>query len=94
VPDAVLSAYHLFVVELEHHDRRAVYDRLRELGVGSAVHYIPVHLQPYYRDLGFKPGDFPNAERYYSRCITLPMYPAMSDEDVQTVVAALATALG
>lgn len=89
VPDGVLSAYHLFVVELERHDRRAVYDRLRELGVGSAVHYIPVHLQPYYHDLGFRPGDFPNAERYYSRCITLPMYPAMSDEDVEAVVEAL-----
>ncbi len=93
VPDGVLSAYHLFVVELERHDRRAVYDRLRELGVGSAVHYIPVHLQPYYHDLGFRPGDFPNAERYYSRCITLPMYPAMNDGDVQTVVTALAAAL-
>lgn len=93
VPDFTRSSYHLFVVELEHHDRATIYDRLRELGVGSAVHYIPVHLQPYYRDLGFAPGDFPNAEGYYSRTITLPMYPSLSDEDVEAVVSALRTAL-
>ena len=50
------------------------------------VHYIPVHLQPYYRDLGFAPGDYPNAEAYYARAITLPLYPAMTDTDVDTVV--------
>lgn len=93
VPDDVLSSYHLFVIELERHDRAEVYDRLRELGVGSAVHYIPVHLQPYYRDLGFNQGDFPNAERYYSRAITLPMYPALTDVDVEAVVTAVRTAL-
>ena len=89
----MLSSYHLFVIELEQHDRAEIYDRLRELGVGSAVHYIPVHLQPYYRDLGFNPGDFPNAEDYYSRAITLPLYPAMTDEDVGAVVAAMHEAL-
>jgi UDP-4-amino-4,6-dideoxy-N-acetyl-beta-L-altrosamine transaminase len=89
VPTDVLSSYHLFVIELERHDRAKVYDRLREHRVGSAVHYIPVHLQPYYRDLGFNPGDFPNAEAYYVRAITLPMFPAMTDEDVETVVAAI-----
>lgn len=93
VPEDALSAYHLFVITLDRHDRREVYDRLREHGIGSAVHYIPVHLQPYYRDLGFKPGDFPNAEDYYARAITLPMYPMMSDDDVATVVAALTTVL-
>jgi len=93
VPDDVRSSYHLFVVELEEHDRAAMYDRLRELGVGSAVHYIPVHLQPYYRDLGFNPGDFPAAEEYYRRAITLPLYPAMTDGDVDAVVEAMRTAL-
>jgi len=93
VPEDVRSAYHLFVVELESHDRAVVYDRLRELNVGSAVHYIPVHLQPYYRDLGFKPGDFPRAEEYYSNALTLPMYPMMGDEDVRAVVTALTAAL-
>lgn len=94
VPADVLSAYHLFVIELEAHDRTQIYDRLRELGVGSAVHYIPVHLQPYYRDLGFNPGDFPNAEAYYARAITLPMYPALTDEDVEFVIGAVRKALG
>jgi len=89
VPADVLSSYHLFVIELERHDRAAIYDRLRQRGVGSAVHYIPVHLQPYYRELGFAPGDFPNAEAYYARAITLPLYPSMSDDDVQTVITAL-----
>jgi len=93
VPEDVLSAYHLFVVELECHDRAVVYDRLRELNVGSAVHYIPVHLQPYYGDLGFRPGDFPCAEEYYSRALTLPMYPMMGDEDVRAVVTALTATL-
>lgn len=93
VADDALSAYHLFVVTLDHHDRCEVYDRLREHGVGSAVHYIPVHLQPYYRDLGFKAGDFPNAEDYYARAITLPMYPMMSDDDIETVVQALTAVL-
>ncbi len=94
VPADTRSSYHLFTAELEKHDRSAVYDRLRELGVGSAVHYIPVHLQPYYRDLGFKPGDFPNAEAYYCRVVTLPMYPMMTDADVQTVIDVMTTVLG
>lgn len=93
VPSDVFSAYHLFVVTLDRHDRATIYDRLRELGVGSAVHYIPVHLQPYYRDLGFQPGGFPNAEAYYGSCITLPMYPTLDDEGVETVTQALRTAL-
>jgi len=94
VSDEVYSAYHLFVIELEHHDRARIYDRLRQLGVGSAVHYIPVHLQPYYRDLGFGPGGFPNAENYYARAITLPLYPMMDERAVETVIGAVATALG
>lgn len=93
VPEDVRSAYHLFVIELEHHDRSDIYYRLREHGVGSAVHYIPVHLQPYYRDLGFQPGDFPRAEAYYARAITLPMYPMMSDAEVDAVITAVAAVL-
>jgi len=93
VPEDTLSSYHLFVIEFERHDRADMYDKLRELGVGSAVHYIPVHLQPYYRDLGFNPGDFPQAEEYYRRTVTLPLYPAMTDDDVSTVIAAVREAL-
>lgn len=89
----VRSAYHLFVVEVMRGSRAAVYDALRAAEIGVNVHYIPVHLQPYYRDLGFAPGDYPNAEAYYERAITLPLFPAMSERDVDTVVEALAKAV-
>jgi UDP-4-amino-4,6-dideoxy-N-acetyl-beta-L-altrosamine transaminase len=94
VPAGVRSTYHLFVIELLEHDRTEMYYRLRELDVGTNVHYIPVHLQPYYRDLGFNLGDYPNAEAYYERTVTLPMYPMMTDEDVEMVVRAMTVALG
>jgi UDP-4-amino-4,6-dideoxy-N-acetyl-beta-L-altrosamine transaminase len=93
VADDVHSAYHLFVIEALDHNRDALYYALRDRDVGSAVHYIPVHLQPYYRDLGFSPGDFPNAERYYAREITLPMYPTLTDGDVEIVIKALGDSL-
>ncbi|MDZ4167109.1 MAG: UDP-4-amino-4,6-dideoxy-N-acetyl-beta-L-altrosamine transaminase [Coriobacteriia bacterium] len=93
VPEGVYSAYHLFVIELEQHRRAVVYDALREAGIGVNVHYIPVHLQPYYIGFGFSLGMFPNAEAYYERALTLPLYPAMTDADVDTVLAALASAL-
>ncbi len=84
------SAWHLYVVLVK--ERRKVYDALRAAGIGVNVHYIPVHLQPYYRRLGFKRGDFPNAEAYYERALTLPLYPRMSDDEQDKVVAALARA--
>lgn len=86
------SAWHLYVIKVEK-DRRRVFDALRAGGVGANVHYIPVHLQPYYRALGFKPGDFPNAEAYYAGAITLPLFPRMTDADQDRVVDALAKAL-
>ncbi|MDO8881042.1 MAG: UDP-4-amino-4,6-dideoxy-N-acetyl-beta-L-altrosamine transaminase [Coriobacteriia bacterium] len=94
VPEGVDSAYHLFVIELEQHRRATVYNAMREAGIGVNVHYIPVHLQPYYIDFGFAMGMFPNAEAYYERALTLPLYPAMTDADVDTVVAALAGEVG
>lgn len=93
VPADTLSAYHLFVVTLQGRDRRVVYDRLREAGIGVAVHYIPVHLQPYYRALGFTSGDFPYAEAYYNNALTLPLFPAMTDAEVESVIAAVASAV-
>jgi dTDP-4-amino-4,6-dideoxygalactose transaminase len=57
------------------------------------VHYIPVHLQPYYRDLGFSPGDFPVAEAYYSEAISLPIFPAMTEAEQDAVSAAVREAL-
>mgnify|MGYP001150590259 CR=1 FL=1 len=87
------SAYHLFVVELLDVDRRRVFDAMRDGGVGVNVHYIPVHLQPYYRDLGFTRGDFPHAEQYYERAITLPLYPTLDDRQQDTVAAVLSETL-
>lgn len=84
------SAWHLYVVRVQTErlsiSHREVFDGLRAAGIGVNVHYIPVHLQPYYRDLGFKPGDFPEAEAYYAQAISLPMYPAMTDEQQDFVV--------
>ena len=83
-------AFHLFVVLLPYEKlggRSQVMMKLRERGLVTQVHYIPVHTQPYYKkNLGTKFGDFPNAEDYYKSCLSIPMFPAMTDEDVHRVV--------
>ena len=71
-------AYHLYIIEVEN--RKELYDFLRSKGIFCQVHYIPVHLHPYYLSLGWKRGDFKNAEEYYIRCLSLPMYPTLTDE--------------
>ena len=90
-----LSAHHLYVVQLTSpaHPRSQVFARLREQGIGVNVHYIPVHLQPYYRRLGFQPGDFPAAEAYYRGAISLPLHPGLTPDEQQFVVNTLADAL-
>jgi dTDP-4-amino-4,6-dideoxygalactose transaminase len=70
-----------------------VFEQMRDMGIGVNVHYIPVHTQPYYSDLGFRRGDYPNAERYYDSCISLPMYPGLTDAEQSYVVTALCNAL-
>jgi dTDP-4-amino-4,6-dideoxygalactose transaminase len=84
------SAWHLYVVRLQterlQHSHRQIFEGLRAAGIGVNVHYIPVHLQPYYRDLGFAAGDFPQAEAYYAQAISLPLFPAMNDEQQNFVV--------
>lgn len=83
----VRSAWHLYAIALANPAwRRPLFDTLRAAGLGVQVHYIPVHTQPYYRQLGFAPGMFPAAEDYYARAISLPMFPAMSDADVATTI--------
>lgn len=83
------SSWHLYVVRVEAGRRRAIYDRLRAAGIGVNVHYMPVHLQPYYRRLGFDEGLFPEAERYASEAITLPLYPGLSNEQQDRVIDAV-----
>lgn len=95
-PDS-FSGQHLYVIRLQldrlERTHREVFDSLRALGIGVNLHYIPVHTQPYYARMGFKVGDFPEAERYYAEAITLPMYPTMTETEQDTVVAALRKAL-
>lgn len=87
------SGLHLYVIQIDEcrtdRTRREIFDGLRAAGVGVNVHYIPVHLQPDFRQLGFADGDFPKAEAYYRRCISLPMFPDLTDEAQDVVVAAL-----
>ncbi|HEC16384.1 MAG TPA: UDP-4-amino-4,6-dideoxy-N-acetyl-beta-L-altrosamine transaminase [Sedimenticola sp.] len=88
------SAWHLFPVRVAASSRRAVFDHMRREGIGVNVHYIPVHLQPYYRELGFGPGDFPEAERYYAEAISLPLFPSFTKDQQVWVVGALRRILG
>lgn len=78
-------AYHLYVIQVE--SRLGLYNYLREQKVYAQIHYIPTHLMPYYRELGWKEGDMPEAEGYYKRCISLPMYPTLSNEEQDFVIA-------
>ena len=77
-------AYHLYVLEVEN--RLGLYNYLRENNIYAQIHYIPCHLMPYYREFGWKEGDMPNAESYYKQCISLPMYPTLTDEEQNFVI--------
>jgi dTDP-4-amino-4,6-dideoxygalactose transaminase len=85
---------HLYTVQIDFEKigktRTAVMQELREKGVGTQVLYIPVYLQPWYRrTLGYAPGKCPNAEQFYARALSLPLYPAMSETDVEKVITAV-----
>ena len=77
-------AYHLYVIEVDN--RLGLYNYLRENHVYAQIHYIPCHLMPYYRDQGWNEGDRLNSENYYRHCISLPMYPTLSDEEQVSVI--------
>lgn len=88
------SAWHLYIVRLDPAlDHRAVFEALRAAGIGVNLHYIPVHTQPHYAAMGFVAGDFPEAERYYAGAISLPLYPGLTDEMQDEVIAALRRAV-
>jgi UDP-4-amino-4,6-dideoxy-N-acetyl-beta-L-altrosamine transaminase len=92
--DGAASSWHLYVIRLDDPSRhRAVFEALRAAGIGVNLHYIPVHLQPYYRDMGFSPGDFPASEDYYARAISIPLHAGLSDAEQARVVAVLTEAL-
>lgn len=88
------SAWHLYVIQVAAERRRAIFEALRANGIGVNVHYIPVHLQPWWRAQGFSAGDFPAAEAYYDGAISLPIYAGLSDDDQTRVIDAVGQALG
>lgn len=84
IADGVAHAYHLYVVQVEN--RRELYDQLRARQIFPQVHYIPIHLLPYYRAQGWKEGALPMAEAYYEGCLSLPMYPGLREEQQDYVI--------
>lgn len=96
LPDRT-SAWHLYVVEIDETrtqcSRAQAFAALRAAQIGVNVHYIPIHTQPYYAALGFRRGDFPEAERYYARALSLPLFPAMTEAQQSRVVDVLRAAL-
>lgn len=91
------SALHLYVIRLQraklNYTRRDIFDAMRNAGVGVNIHYIPVHTQPYYQNLGFNVGEYPIAEAYYEDAISLPMFASMTDQQQDTVIEVLRTIL-
>lgn len=87
------SGFHLYVIRLKLNKigktHRQVFEEMRELGIGVNLHYIPIHTQPYYQCMGFKLGDFMEAERYYAEAISLPMFQTLTDDQQADVVTAL-----
>jgi UDP-4-amino-4,6-dideoxy-N-acetyl-beta-L-altrosamine transaminase len=95
---ASYSSFHLYIIRLQL-DRigkthREVFESIRAQGIGVNLHYIPVHTQPYYQQLGFKAGDFPEAERYYAEAISLPMFQSLTEAQQDAVVDAVRLAVG
>ncbi len=84
VAENIFHAYHLYVVQVEQ--RKQLYDYLRRNKIFAQVHYIPVHLQPYYKQFGWKKGDFPVAENFYEKALSLPMFPSLTDEEQNFVI--------
>lgn len=88
------SALHLYPLQLQLESldktHALIFQQLRDSGLGVNVHYIPVHTQPYYENMGFKVGDYPNAEHYYQHAVSIPLFPAMTETEQDQVVTILA----
>ncbi len=98
-PENVCSCFHLYVTQIDFESlgksRAQVMKDLRDRGIGTQVHYIPVPTQPYYKNtFGYKDGDYPVAEKYYEQELSLPLYPGLSDDDVNTVIKAVKEVIG
>ncbi len=92
IPAGSRGSYHLYVVRVPAPLRRQLFEEMRNLGIGVNVHYLPVYRHPYYQRHGFADVHLPQAEQYYAEAITLPLFPAMADTDVDRVVQALGMA--
>lgn len=84
LPSGAYNAHHLFVVEIQK--RKELYEFLRAHKIFAQIHYIPVHTLPYYQEIGYGSADLKNSENYYSKCISLPMYPTLTNEEQQLVI--------
>ncbi len=84
VTDNFFHAYHLYVIQIP--DRLGLYNYLHDNQILAQVHYVPLHLMPYYRQYGYKEGDLPVAEDYYQHCLSLPMFPTLTDEEQEYVI--------
>ncbi len=84
LPQGMLNAHHLFVIEVD--DRKGLYDYLRQNNIFAQIHYIPLHFSPYYKRVSFGDADLTNAENYYQKCISLPMYPTLTEAEQDFVI--------
>ena len=84
IPKDRYNAHHLFVIETDK--RKELFDHLRSQNIYAQIHYIPIHTLPYYKNIGYQGADLTYAERYYSRCMSLPMYPSLTDEEQEKVI--------
>ena len=80
-------AYHLYIIEVDN--RLEVFNYLKSQNILTQIHYIPLHMMPYYKNFGWQIGDFPHAENYYSKCLSIPMYPSLEDNEVKYVISTL-----
>lgn len=84
LPPERYNAHHLFIIEVE--DRKGLYDFLKAQNIFAQIHYIPIHTMPYYKKIGYEAADLTNSENYYSKCISLPMYPSLTNQDQEFVI--------
>ncbi|MBR4793257.1 MAG: UDP-4-amino-4,6-dideoxy-N-acetyl-beta-L-altrosamine transaminase [Bacteroidaceae bacterium] len=84
--EGLVHAFHLYIIQVDSAKRKGLYDFLRANNINSQVLYIPAHLMPYYRQFGWKAGDMPVAEDYYSKCLALPMFPTLTDEEQDWII--------
>ena len=92
-----LSSFHLYVIRVDFYniaEKIKLFQHFKNQMINLNVHYIPIHTQPYFRDLGFKEGDFPNSEKYYEQALSLPIYPGIEDRDIHKVTKVLEEFIG